>query len=84
MKLPRISCPTCGRPIAAGPVAGRLGRGRLRRHDEPGMREDFAGVLVSCSGSRAVVDLPADGDLQLELGADESGHVDDEDALPLF
>lgn len=84
MKLPRIACPTCGRPIAAGPVSGSLGRGRLRRHDEPGMREDFSGVLVSCSGSRAVVNLPADGALQLELGADESGHVMDEDALPLF
>ncbi|MEU0181403.1 hypothetical protein ABZ312_09460 [Streptomyces sp. NPDC006207] len=48
------------------------------------MRDDFAGILVSCSGSRAVVNLPADGALQLELGADESGHVVDEDALPLF
>ncbi|MFD3456328.1 hypothetical protein ACFWVC_29670 [Streptomyces sp. NPDC058691] len=83
MKLPRIPCPTCGRPIAARPVAGTLGRGRLSRHDEPGMRSEYGGALVSCSSSRVVVDLPT-GAHQLELGADEAARAAEDAALPLF
>ncbi|MFK0026052.1 hypothetical protein [Streptomyces sp. NPDC090798] len=36
VKLPRIECQACRRHIAAGPVAGRLGKGRVWRHDPPG------------------------------------------------
>ncbi|MFF4173041.1 hypothetical protein [Streptomyces sp. NPDC001744] len=70
MKLPRIPCGTCGRPIAAGPVAGRLGKGRVARHDAPGMRARNPGALVSCRGSLAIVDLPVG---QMEFPLDETG-----------
>lgn len=83
MKLPRVNCPTCGRPIAAGPVAGALGKGRLWRHDEPGMRAEYQGALVSCADSLAVVDLPT-GAHQLELGADATGQVPADVAALLF
>ncbi|MGW5233862.1 hypothetical protein ACWEQU_16590 [Streptomyces nodosus] len=38
MKLPRVECPHCTREIAAGLVTGRLTKGRLWRHDAPGVR----------------------------------------------
>lgn len=66
MKLPRVECPTCTRAIAAGPVAGRLTKGRLWRHDAPGARRAPDGTLVSCAGSLAIVDLPTTG-VQLEI-----------------
>ncbi|MFF4292102.1 hypothetical protein ACFY0N_00425 [Streptomyces vinaceus] len=69
MKLPRVHCGKCGRPVAAGPVAGRISKGRLWRHDAPGIRRDSDGVLVSCAGSLELVDiqLPA-AQLELDLG----------------
>ncbi|KPI33280.1 hypothetical protein OV450_1368 [Actinobacteria bacterium OV450] len=57
MKLPRVECGKCGRPVAAGPVAGRISKGRLWRHDAPGIRRDADGVLVSCAGSLELVDI---------------------------
>ncbi|MGA5599625.1 hypothetical protein ACPCUF_01065 [Streptomyces griseoincarnatus] len=82
MKLPRIECRDCGRSIAAGPVAGRLTKGRLCRHDPPGRRHHTDGALVSCPGSLAVVDLPQPAE-QLEL---ISVRLADPDTLtaPLF
>ncbi|MGA5497717.1 hypothetical protein ACPCSP_25470 [Streptomyces cinereoruber] len=68
MKLPRVHCEKCDRPIAAGPVAGRLSKGRLWRHDPPNMRELHPGELVSCAGSLAIVDLPVG---QMELVSDD-------------
>ncbi|MFB0617238.1 hypothetical protein [Streptomyces sp. AGS-58] len=86
MKLPRIECQTCRRHIAAGPVAGRLGKGRIWRHDPPGRGTD----LVSCTGSLAIVDLPQPAEqLQLDepdtdatAGPDRDPHG--LDTLPLF
>lgn len=75
--MPRVDCPHCDRPIAAGPVAGRPGKGRLWRHDEPGMHTEYRGALVSCPGSLDVVDLPGAG-RQLELILDDSDDQDDE------
>ncbi|MFD6936280.1 hypothetical protein ACFWAP_09025 [Streptomyces goshikiensis] len=74
-KLPRVHCGKCGRPVAAGPVAGRISKGRLRRHDAPGIRRDAEGVLVSCAGSLELVDiqLPA---TQLALSLGELGLED--------
>lgn len=63
--MPRVPCPHCRRPIAAGPVAGRPTLGRLWRHDEPGMHREYAGALISCPGSLDLVPLP--GARQLEL-----------------
>lgn len=34
--MPRVECPSCNRLIAAAPVSGRPGMGRIFRHDEPG------------------------------------------------
>ncbi|MEU0956528.1 hypothetical protein ABZ353_29985 [Streptomyces niveus] len=65
MKLPRVNCAVCHRAIAAGPVAGRLRRGRVWRHDAPGARRDPDGSLVSCPGSLALVDLPMPGEQPL-------------------
>nr|WP_244218097.1 hypothetical protein [Streptomyces corchorusii] len=56
--MPRIECRDCGRPIAAGPVAGRLAKGRVWRHDPPGRVREPGSALVSCPGSLAIVDLP--------------------------
>lgn len=70
MKLPRVECPVCGRPIAAGSVAGRLSKGRVWRHDPPGLPHVPGQPLVSCDGSLAIVDLPMAG-RQLELGIDQ-------------
>jgi len=70
MKLPRMECPDCGRPIAAGPVAGRISKGRLWRHDPPGQPRAPGGPLVSCGGSLRLVDLPT-RDRQLELAVPE-------------
>jgi hypothetical protein len=58
VKMPRIECQDCGRGIAAGPVAGRPGKGRLWRHDPPGQSRLYGTALVSCPGSLAIVDLP--------------------------
>lgn len=70
--MPRVECPRCGRLIAAGTVAGRPGWGRIWRHDEPGMRREYLGALVSCPGSREVVPLP--GPRQLDLWHDGADH----------
>ncbi|MER7477426.1 hypothetical protein ABTX60_07185 [Streptomyces sp. NPDC126510] len=80
MKMPRIECQTCQRHIAAGPVAGRLGKGRVWRHDPPGRGT----ALLSCPGSLAIVDLPLPA-RQLEFTADETTDEPDSiDTLPLF
>ncbi|GGZ73239.1 hypothetical protein ACFOOM_00930 [Streptomyces echinoruber] len=82
MKLPRVECSACGRSIAAGPVAGRLSKGRVWRHDPPGRPPGSA--LVSCLGSLAIVDLPLPA-RQMELPADPGEpDPDGADALPLF
>ncbi|WP_381792966.1 hypothetical protein [Streptomyces niveus] len=65
MKLPRVNCSACDRAIAAGPVAGRMRKGRIWRHDAPGARRDSDGALVSCSGSLVLVDLPFPGEQPL-------------------
>ncbi|MFI1096394.1 hypothetical protein [Streptomyces sp. NPDC020917] len=85
MKLPRVECPDCGRPIAAGPVAGRLNKGRVWRHDPPGQPKVAGGPLVSCGGSLRLVDLPAHG-RQLEIDVDDAAAAGAEAAalLPLF
>ncbi|BBA98342.1 hypothetical protein RVR_4485 [Actinacidiphila reveromycinica] len=82
MKLPRVECPKCSREIAAGPVAGRLTKGRLWRHDAPGARRDAEGVLVSCAGSLLIVDWPTPG-VQLEI-AIETPPEEPADAMALF
>lgn len=71
VKMPRVMC-VCGRPIAAGIVAGRPGHGRLWRHDAPDMRSRYGEALVSCSKSLAIVELPSAG-RQLELVLDGPG-----------
>lgn len=86
--MPRIECARCGRPIAAGPVAGRPGKGRLFRHDEPGTRQEFHGALLSCPGSLDIVDLPrVPLQLELDVVGDDQGDeqlVDAELADALF
>ncbi|WP_228980146.1 DUF2800 domain-containing protein [Streptomyces sp. DH12] len=62
-----MKCPRCGRDVAAGPVAGRLSKGRVWRHDPPNMRSRYD-ALVSCDGSLEIVDLPYG---QMELAVDE-------------
>ncbi|WP_329368754.1 hypothetical protein OG896_24615 [Streptomyces sp. NBC_00669] len=79
MQMPRVRCATCGRPTAAGPVAGRPGRGRLWRHDDPNASRRYSGPLVSCTGSLEIVELPAYG-YQLEIGLD----AEQELITPLF
>lgn len=83
MKLPRVPCGTCARPIAAGPVTGSLSKGRTCRHDAPGARRDSDGSLVSCRGSLEIVDLPVP-DQQLEIDAEEPQSEGDKTALALF
>jgi hypothetical protein len=70
MKLPRVEYPECGRPIAAGPVAGRFSKGRVWRHDPPDLPHAPGQPLVSCDGSLSVVDLPLPGQ-QLEFGVEQ-------------
>ncbi|MFF4391454.1 hypothetical protein ACFY0G_32395 [Streptomyces sp. NPDC001552] len=69
MKMPRVLCASCGRDTAAGPVSGRLSKGRLWRHDAPGGHRGPDGLLVSCAGSLSIVDvlLPAT-QLTFDLG----------------
>ncbi|MET9321984.1 hypothetical protein ABZX75_17585 [Streptomyces sp. NPDC003038] len=67
MKLPRVRCPICERPVAAGPVAGRLSKGRVWRHDPPDMRSRY-NALISCDGSLEIIDLPYG---QMEIPVDE-------------
>lgn len=84
--MPRVECPACGREVAAGPVAGSLGRGRVWRHDAPGERRRHAdGSLVSCRGSLTVLDLPMPAQ-QLTLGdaVDEHDQADAELSTALF
>lgn len=78
--MPRVECPSCHRLIAAGPVAGRLGVGRVFRHDEPGMRREHPGSLVSCPGSLDVVPLPPAG-LQIGLFGEDQEHGDQDDPV---
>jgi hypothetical protein len=70
MKLPRVECPDCKRGIAAGPVAGRLTKGRIWRHDPPNQRREPGRPLVSCDGSLEIVDLPTTGG-QMEFDMDQ-------------
>ncbi|WP_329459849.1 hypothetical protein [Streptomyces sp. NBC_01497] len=76
--MPRVECPSCNRLIAAAPVSGRPGMGRIFRHDEPGVRRERSGSLVSCPGSLDVVTLPDPG-MQLDLfgEAEEQQEHDD-------
>lgn len=81
VKLPRIECQVCQRHIAAGPVAGRPGKGRVWRHDPPERRSLYGAALVSCPGSLTIVDLPLPA-RQLELA--EAADPDGLDTVPLF
>ncbi|MEU7355527.1 MULTISPECIES: hypothetical protein [Streptomyces] len=84
MKMPRVECQDCGRPIAAGPVAGRLTKGRVWRHDPPDKVREPGSALVSCPGSLTIVDLPHPA-RQLELPAEPSElDPDGIDTVPLF
>ncbi|MEU5497959.1 hypothetical protein [Streptomyces griseofuscus] len=80
MKLPRVHCRECQRPIAAGPVAGSLSKGRLCRHDPPDRRARYGDSLVSCPGSLAIVDLPRPVE-QLEFM--EAGEGQELDEMPV-
>ncbi|MEU6928957.1 hypothetical protein AB0A05_07310 [Streptomyces sp. NPDC046374] len=73
MKLPRVRCEKCERAIAAGPVAGRLSKGRLWRHDPPVVHRQPGVPLVSCIGSLEIVDLPYG---QMEITIDEPEPAD--------
>ncbi|MER7477420.1 hypothetical protein ABTX60_07155 [Streptomyces sp. NPDC126510] len=81
--MPRIECRACGRHIAAGPVAGRLSKGRLWRHDPPEGRNLYDGSLVSCPGSLSIVDLPLPT-RQLEFTDEAMEDAGDADAMSLF
>lgn len=86
MKLPRIECRDCGRGIAAGPVAGRLSKGRIWRHDPPGQTRTPGRPLVSCAGSLCIVDLPLPG-RQMELDLSEpvtAPAAEPEEVMALF
>lgn len=88
MKLPRVPCPRCSRPIAAGPVSGRISKGRLWRHDDHGMLRMPDSPLVSCPGSLTVVDMPLPA-RQLEIDvspgtAAENKEPDVERTMALF
>ncbi|MDH6574986.1 hypothetical protein P3T29_000603 [Kitasatospora sp. MAP5-34] len=69
VKMPRTTCGTCKRNIAALPGGGP-GQWRLSRHDAPhdGTRRE---ELVSCSASLRPVELDA-LDFQLPLPQEES------------
>ncbi|MFI8928242.1 hypothetical protein ACIG3E_11280 [Streptomyces sp. NPDC053474] len=54
--MSRITCPACGRDVAAIPSG--LGQWKITRHDHPGMHRDFKGALVSCNASLRPVELP--------------------------
>lgn len=58
--MPRVTCRYCDRDVAAQPAARMPGKGWIYRHDEPQMHESYAEVrvLVSCSGSLELVELP--------------------------
>lgn len=66
-------------------VAGRPSKGRIWRHDPPGMRSMYGGSLVSCAGSLVIVDLPLPAQ-QLEFpdAADELADVDGAEEMALF
>ena len=81
-KLPHMECQSCGREIAAGPVAGRLSNGRIWRHDAPDARRDAHGHLLSCPGSLEIVELPTPG-RQLEISI-ETPTAAPVDAMALF
>lgn len=72
MKMPRVKCPECERPVAAAPVAGRFGVGRVWRHDAPDRRSRHGEELVSCGGSLEIVDLPTPGHEQIAIGETET------------
>ncbi|MEU9576265.1 hypothetical protein [Streptomyces chilikensis] len=55
--MPRIECPSCGREVGTGPVAGAPGLYCLARHDRPGRTATIDGLL-SCVGSLATVPRP--------------------------
>ncbi|GGZ23381.1 hypothetical protein GCM10010387_15660 [Streptomyces inusitatus] len=75
MKLPRVLCRKCGRPIAAGPVAGRLSKGRPWRHDPIIERREPGALLVSCGGSLEIVDLPY-GQMEIPTGGPDPASED--------
>ncbi|MFI0827276.1 hypothetical protein ACH4Q7_22790 [Streptomyces roseolus] len=81
MKMPKVVCEKCQRPIAAGPVAGRLSKGRLWRHDPPAERRDPEDRLVSCAGSLEIVDLPYG---QMELDVELEPEVTEQQEAALF
>ncbi|MCX5326290.1 hypothetical protein [Streptomyces sp. NBC_00120] len=88
MKLPKAACPRCARPIAAGPVSGRLSKGRIWRHDDPGVPRIPGEPLVSCPGSLEIVEMPRPGQ-QLEFDVpetapDETAVHDEELSMALF
>lgn len=84
MKLPRVHCGKCDRPIAAGPVAGRLGKGRIWRHDPPVERRLPDERLVSCGGSLEVVDLPY-GQTEIHIDEpDSTAEAEPDEAMALF
>jgi hypothetical protein len=86
MKLPRVQCPDCKRGIAAGPVAGRLTKGRIWRHDPPNQRREPGRPLISCDGSLEIVDLPLPG-RQMEFDipdADTPAAEEDAEEMALF
>ena len=80
MKLPRVECPECGRPIAAGLVAGQLSKGRVWRHDPPGLPHAPGQPLVSCDGSLSIVNLPMHGQ-QLEIDVQQPESAQEPDQL---
>lgn len=84
MKMPRVQCGRCGRAIAAGTVAGCLGRGRLWRHDAPDMRARHRDALVSCPGSLDIVDLPMAAGRQLAFLVEDPDDVELEVSTSLF
>jgi hypothetical protein len=69
-------------------VAGKPGKGRLWRHDPTERSSEFGDVLVSCTGSLGIVDLPRPGEqLEIDLGLDD-GEPEPAlaciDTIPLF
>ncbi len=69
--MPRVACPSCSRPVALVPIAGRAGHGSVHDHKR------HAHELVLCAGSMTQLPL-ADAvafqeqlDLEGTLGAQQ-------------